>query len=81
MHIEISPWIQAGFGSLCVMMLGILFWIIRRLLRMIHNDLYHIARDVRRIDATIKTLPCREIGGCEPVCNADYDPEKPHPHP
>ncbi len=44
------------FAALCAALIGMNFWIIKRLFTMLHNDLAHIK-------AKIDTLPCQD-GDC-----------------
>ena len=41
------------FAALCAGLVGMLFWIIKRLFTLLHNDVAHIKK-------VVDSLPCRE---------------------
>lgn len=52
-----DPLVQTGALGLCGLMLGVLFWIVKKLLLLITNDLEHVK-------SAIEVLPCREPKTC-----------------
>ena len=57
MEITSDPAMQAGAFGLCVLVIGILGYVVRTLLGIISNHLAHI-------QASIDSLPCRSGEGC-----------------
>jgi len=57
MDAALDPWLQYGALGLCALGLGVLFFIIKKLLKIIGNDLRHI-------DRTLKALPCQPDAEC-----------------
>ncbi len=54
-----SPIVQGGALGLCVIMLGVLFWIIKKLFTMLKNDIGHLDKHVKDLKNTVNTLPCQ----------------------
>ena len=57
MEVTLDPWLQYGALGLCALGLGVLWYIIKVLLKIIGNHLVHI-------DRTLKGLPCQPDAEC-----------------
>ena len=55
----LGPVVQAGAVGLCMAMLGILFWVLKKTFGLLEV----ITMDVKAIQRTLDRLPCR-AGGC-----------------
>ena len=54
-----SGLIQAGFGALCLLLIAILFWVIKRLFGLLKNDLAHLDESTRGLEKAVSNLPCK----------------------
>ena len=60
----LGPVVQAGALGLCIVLIGILFWVLKQLLTRLVVDLMAIlSNDIKHLQRSIDTLPCRS-GPC-----------------
>ncbi len=65
----LSPELQYGAFAIVVIVLAILFFVIKKLLKMIGNDLHDIGEKLNGVQKTLDGLPCVDAecprGGAE----------------
>lgn len=61
---NVGTLVQAGALGLCMVLIGILFWVLKHLLTKLIGDLVEIlSKDIAHLQRSIDTLPCRS-GPC-----------------
>lgn len=50
---------KIGLGVVCIVLISILFWVIKRLFMLLKNDQKHLKEAVEGLEAVVSTLPCQ----------------------